>query len=298
MNILFTGANGFLGSNVIPLLVKNEHSVITLSRNNADIKCDIASEIPILPENKIDLVFHAAGKAHSVPKNSIEENDFYNVNAIGTENLCKGLERNPPAIFVFVSTVAVYGRDSGEKIDESAELCGMTPYAKSKLMAEEFLQTWCEKYNVKLFIFRPSLIAGPNPPGNLGDMISAIKKGKYANIAGGKAKKSIMWVEDFAQLIEKTVSSPGGIYNICDNYEPDFYEISKTIASHLKKPAPKNIPYFVAKSLAFLGDFIGEKAPINSLRLKKLMSPLTFSNQKVCNEMEYKPSPVMEKFMK
>ncbi|GAB0157488.1 NAD-dependent epimerase/dehydratase family protein [Chryseobacterium sp. Alg-005] len=279
MKVLFTGANGFLGRNVIPLLQKN-FEVKTLGTHNTDYANDITEKIPLFTE-KFDIVFHAAGKAHSVPGNKAEGEKFYKVNFNGTVNLCNALEENLPDIFIFISTVAVYGKDFGENINEDSPLQGSTPYAKSKIMAEEFLLNWCEKHHVKLFIIRPSLIAGPNPPGNLGDMVKAIKTGRYFNIAGGKARKSIFWVEDFADLTMKAINKNGGIYNVCDDYHPDFNEISKKISEILGKPIPHNIPFLVAKTLAVIGDIIGNKIPINSLRLKKITDSLTFSNKKM-----------------
>lgn len=294
MKVLFTGANGFLGRNVIPLLQKN-FEVKTLGTHNTDYTNDITEKIPLFTE-KFDIVFHAAGKAHSIPDNRAEEEKFYNVNFNGTVNLCNALEKNLPDIFIFISTVAVYGKDFGEDINEDSPLRGNTAYAKSKIMAEEFLLNWCGKHQVKLFILRPSLIAGPNPPGNLGDMIKAIKTGRYFNIAGGKARKSIFWVEDFADLTIKSINKNGGIYNVCDDYNPDFNEISKKISKIIGKSAPHNIPFFVAKILAVIGDIIGNKAPINSLRLRKITDSLTFSNKKMKEDLGFLPSNVMDKF--
>ena len=162
-------------------------------------------------------------------------------------------------------------------------------------MAEKFLVEWSKKNNVKLFILRPPLIAGPKAPGNLGDMVNAVKSGKYFNIADGKAKKSVFWVEDFANLIPTMIEKKGGIYNVCDdNYS--FKEIALMITTALSKQSPRNIPYFVAKSLAVIGDLMGKRAPINSLRLKKMTDSLTFSNSKMKNELEFTPSNVKRKF--
>ncbi|WP_027379816.1 NAD-dependent epimerase/dehydratase family protein [Chryseobacterium daeguense] len=295
MKILFTGANGFLGKNVIPLLQKENFEVKTFGTHHADYVFDISNEFPLF-EEKFDIIFHAAGKAHSVPKTEEEEKKFFNVNFEGTKNLCSALEKNSPQIFIFISTVAVYGRDYGENITEQFPLEGDTSYAKSKIMAEEFLQEWCNRNSVKLFILRPSLIAGPNPPGNLGDMIKAVKNGKYFNIAGGKAKKSVFWVEDFAEIVALSVLGKGGIYNVCDNNNPDFKEISEKISQILQKKSPASIPLFAAKVLAKIGDLMGNKAPINSLRLKKMTDSLTFSNSKIKEELGFSPSNVIEKF--
>lgn len=295
MRILFTGANGFLGKNVIPLLRKKSFEVKTFGTHSTDFIYDIANEIPDF-EEKFEIIFHAAGKAHSIPENFVEEKKFYDVNFEGTKNLCKSLENQLPDIFIFISTVAVYGKDFGEDIIEESPLKGITPYAKSKILAEEFLLNWCKKNKVILFILRPSLIAGPSAPGNLGDMINAIKAGKYFNIAGGKAKKSIFWVEDFADLTSKILHKKGGIYNVSDDEHYNFKEISLMISKGLNKKSPKNIPFFVAKLLARTGDLLGSKFPMNSLRLKKITDSLTFSNKKMKNELEFTPSNVKRKF--
>lgn len=294
MNILFTGASGFLGANILPDLRTNYNEVITVGHLDVDdITVNLAKNVPILP-HKFDIVLHAAGKAHVVPKTPEEEKLFYDVNYQGTVNLCRALEKvGVPKSFIFISTVAVYGCESGELIEETHPLNGTTPYAKSKIMAEEFLQKWCTQNGVVLTILRPSLLAGVNPPGNLGDMVRGIQRGFYVNIAGGKVQKSILMAEDIANLIP-IVKDKGGIYNVCDTDQPSFGDIAKLIAKQLGKRNPISIPYWMAKSLAMIGDIIGNKFPINSLRLSKITQSLTFSNKKAVQALDWQPLKVLE----
>ncbi len=84
MKVLFTGANGFLGKNVIPLLRKENFEVKTFGTSHADYVFNITNAIAPF-EEKFDIVFHAAGKAHSIPQNQDEENLFYKVNFDGTK---------------------------------------------------------------------------------------------------------------------------------------------------------------------------------------------------------------------
>ena len=295
MKLLFTGASGFLGNTVYPLLSEYyEVSTIGLALED-DYTLNLAQEIPILKE-KYDIVFHAAGKAHSVPKDEVEKQSFFNVNLQGTKNLCKAFENNGiPKAFIFVSTVAVYGCDCGENITEDHPLNGMTPYALSKIQAEQYLQEWCNKHHVTLGIIRPSLIAGPNPPGNLGAMINGIRNGKYFSIAGGRARKSVLMVQDIANLIP-LLAEKGGIYNVCDTYQPTFRELESVICRQLGKSMPLSIPYWLAKSMAVIGDCLGSKAPVNSLKLNKITKSLTFSNEKAMRELGWKPMNVLENF--
>ena len=295
MTLLFTGASGFLGSNIIHLL-NGTYNIISVGLSPQDTYLvDIATDIPTFTD-AFDVVFHAAGKAHSVPKTEAEERLFFDVNLQGTKNLCTALERSGiPKAFIFISTVAVYGCDSGENITEEHPLNGTTPYALSKIKAEKYLQGWCAMHNVKLSILRPSLIAGPNPPGNLGAMIRGIRNGKYLSIAGGKARKSVLMVQDIANLLPMLIEK-GGIYNVCDSYQPSFRELEMVICKQLSRKGPISIPYWLAKSMAVVGDCLGEKAPINSLKLRKITSSLTFSNEKATRELGWKPMNVLRNF--
>ncbi|MFS2985073.1 NAD-dependent epimerase/dehydratase family protein [Bacteroides uniformis] len=295
MKFLFAGAFGFLGNNVRPFL-ERMYDVTTIGLLPQDgYTVNIAKEIPDLGE-RYDIVLHAAGKAHSVPRTEAEKQVFFDVNLQGTKNLCTALERRGvPRAFIFISTVAVYGCAYGENITEDHPLNGATPYAMSKRLAEEYLQKWCYEHNVILGIIRPSLIAGPNPPGNLGSMIHGIRSGKYLSIAGGRARKSILMVQDIAKLVP-LLAEKGGIYNVCDSHHPTFRELETIICRQLDKKQPLSIPYWVAKCMALAGDCLGRKAPINSLKLDKITKSLTFSNEKAIRELGWKPTNVLENF--
>lgn len=293
--LLFTGASGFLGTQ-LKLLLQNQFEVKTMGLTDEDTyRVNLATSIPNLKE-PFDVILHAAGKAHSVPKTETEKKQFFDVNYQGTVNLCTALEESCiPKSFIFISTVAVYGLEFGENITENHPLNGDTPYALSKIQAEQFLTEWCVRHNVILGIIRPSLIAGPNPPGNLGDMIKGIQTGRYLSIAGGKARKSVLMVQDIARLLPFLIEK-GGIYNVCDDSQPSFRELEILIAEQLDKKYPVSIPYWFAKSMALAGDLLGNKAPINSLKLKKITESLTFSNEKAKRELDWQPINVLENF--
>ena len=293
--LLFTGASGFLGYNIRPILEK-DYDVHTIGlTDDDDIKINMAKEVPLI-NTHYDVVLHAAGKAHTVPKTEEEKQVFYDVNYQGTVNLCKALENaGIPKSLVFISTVAVYGCEFGELIDEYQPLKGDSPYAKSKIMAEEYLTNWCLDHQVRLGILRPSLLAGKNAPGNLGAMVKGIQKGFYLNIAGGKVKKSILMAEDIAHLLP-LLEEKGGIYNVCDSYQPTFGEISASVAKQLGKHKPLSIPYWMAWCMAKVGDLLGNKAPINSYKLEKMTKSLTFSNDKARKELGWEPLDVLTNY--
>jgi len=290
--ILLTGASGFLGKTIQKVL--SNYQLVLVGRSDADVMVDLTKQVPILPV--CDIVVHAAGKAHSIPYNDKERQFFFDVNVTGTVNLLKGLESSGlPKAFVFISSVAVYGLKNGYQITDDAPLVANDPYGKSKIEAEHLVLLWCEKHNVICTILRLPLIAGPNPPGNLKAMINGIKKGYYFNIAGGEARKSIVLVEDVAKIIP-VAANIGGIYNLTDGYHPSFSELSQVIAKQLGKSNPLNVPIWLAKIMAKAGEFIGAKAPINSDKLNKILSTLTFDDSKAREAFGWNPTSVLNGF--
>ena len=291
--ILITGASGFLGQairNHLNLLQVPSVSLGQSAKN--EIQCNLANEIPEIPE--VELVIHAAGKAHSVPKTDEEKEDFLKVNVQGTKNLLAGLENNSSLKkFIFISSVAVYGITEGKEIDENSPLNAIDAYGKSKIEAEQIILNWCKAKKIEHYILRLPLIAGANPPGNLGAMIKALKKGFYFSIGKADVKKSMVLAGDVAAIIPK-LNGTSGIYNLTDGYHPTFDELEKGLANALNKKKPLKIPQSLAILMAKAGDLIGNKSPINSQKLKKIQSTLTFSDKKAREELGWNPSRVLD----
>lgn len=292
MDILVTGANGFFGRTIVNEL-SNDFKISSLSRNATDYKVSLENEIPNFIK-KFDLVIHAAGKAHSVPKTAFEKQQFYDINVLGTQNLLAGFEKiGLPKQFVFISSVAVYGKESVRNINEEDRLLAKDAYGLSKIRAEKTVIEWCNTHHVICTILRLPLLVGKNPPGNLGAMLKAIDKGYYFNIGGGKARKSMVLAKDVAAFIPK-VASFGGIYNLTDGFHPNFYELSRAISKYKNRKTPYNFPLFIANLIGYVGNILGNKSPINSLKIKKITSDLTFDDTKARKQLGWNPQPVLE----
>lgn len=294
-SILFTGSRGFLGRVLESQLSEKSYKVYDLQYEK-NKRIDISTEFLISVPYAVDTIIHAAGKAHSIPRTQNEKQLFYDINYQGTVNLTKAIDALPqkPKSFIFISTVSVYGLDKGKSINETAPLKGDSPYAKSKIMAEDYLTKWAKENNIILGILRLPLIAGPNPPGNLGAMINGIKTGKYLSIGEANAKKSIVLAEDVANIIPKLIEV-GGIYNLTDGYHPSFGELENAISSSIGKSNPMKIPIWLAKLIGKAGDLLGANAPINSNKLAKITSTLTFDDSKARKNLGWKPSRVLDK---
>jgi len=290
MCVLLTGANGFLGSYIKSAFQGCE--LTTLGLSGCDYNGDLSVRVPEF-RKPFTKVIHVAGLAHITPKSNDSAKRFYEVNLTGTTNLLKGLEWLPelPEIFIFISTVAVYGVDSGENIDETAPLKGHSPYEHSKAEAEVAVETWGALNHVKVLILRLPLIVGKNPPGNLGAMVRAIQRGYYFRIGEGAVRRSMVLAEDVAAFIERS-NGCSGIYNLTDGLHPSVRELDEAIALKCGKKI-KVLPQSIVRLAARVGDII-PLIPINSLKLGKLTSTLTFSDMKARTELGWSPRPVIE----
>jgi len=235
------------------------------------------------------------GKAHYVPKNADEAAEFFAVNLHGSKNICEALEKlaEMPSQFLFISTVAVYGCENGVGITEDWPLIGKTPYAQSKIEAENYLQQWCSRNNVKLSIIRLPLVVGENAPGNLGAMTKAIARGRYFNIGKGEARKSMVLANDIGKWA-LTISNKGGIYNLTDGEHPSFAQLARVLSTQLGKNNIPSMPLWFARLAAIAGNILGQNAPINTDRLKKITATLIFDDSKARVAFGWKPQSVLK----
>jgi nucleoside-diphosphate-sugar epimerase len=294
MNILLTGSNGFLGKYIYNEL-GGFGNIYTLNSRTSNYNVDLRKDVPLFTQN-FDLVIHAAGKAHLVPVTELENLSFDEINVIGTNNLLKGLlESGKPKKFVFISSVSVYGLIKGENINENNPLLAKDPYGRSKINAEKTILKWCQENNVIVTILRLPLVFGEIPPGNLGSMIKAIKKGYYFNISGGKANKSMVLATDIAKFILQA-AEVGGTYNLTDGIHPTFRDVSHELSKKFGRSFVPNLPFFAAKIIAIIGDIIGINFPFNSDKLTKITCSLTFDDSKAREAFGWNPISILDSF--
>lgn len=292
MNMLLTGATGFLGKYFIQEFKDCE--LKTLARSNSDFNVDLFNPFSFPEDSNFDVVIHAAGRAHKVAKNKKESAQFLIKGKACVDNLLAALSAllTKPKFFVFISSVAVYGASSGENISESSPLLALDAYGKTKIAGEQAIYNWCSENNVICTILRPALIVGNPAVGNLKQMEEGVHNGSYVNIAGGKARKSMVLATDVAKAA-KNLFLVGGTYNICASKAPSFIELSHAMAKIKGKAKPRNIPYFLAWILALFGastNFIN----FDFKKLKKITSTLTFDNTKALENGNWRPDSVLD----
>jgi len=293
MNVLLTGRTGFIGKVVEKQLICLGFKVYSLEDLCNLKRVDITSEFNFMSFVDIDIVVHVAGYIN--PDGLVEGNEhFNNVNFRGSKNLCNALDNVgfKPKVFIFLSSVAVYGTPNCEFISEENPRLGKSPYALSKILAEDFLKDWSEVSKVDLVVLRLPLVVGMNPNGNLKKMINAIKNNYYFRISNNKARKSVIWVEDIASVIPLLINHPG-IYNLTDSMHPTLWEIEEVFAKILKKRI-WTLPHYLAVFLAKIGDILPVRFPLNSKKLEKLERTLIFDNSKIINTINWWPKDVID----
>lgn len=287
MKILVAGSNGFLGRIICDVL-HEKHEIVTLSRKNADINVDMSISTTALPH--CDILVHCFGSAHFAPKKRLDEKIFFDVNVRGTENLLKSIEQSvKPKAIIFISSVSVYGLNSGLNVDETYTTSPNTPYGVSKLAAEEILSIWAYRNNVNLTILRLPLVIGLNPKGNLNLLIRAIMNGYYFRFSKKEVLKSVVLAEDVANLIPMLIEKKG-IYNLTDGNGIK----TSAIENHISQKFNKNVyflPFWFVQFIAFIGD-IFPIIPLNSDKLKKLNCSLTFSSTKARKDINWNPNDI------
>lgn len=292
--VILTGSSGFLGQYLLKGCQEMGISATTLGRNKQNsVICDLSKEVPCLPKEEFDQVIFAAGKAHIVPKTEAEKRDFFDVNVNGLRHFLDGLAGVTVKQFVFISTVSVYGRWEGNNLVETDPLLSEEPYGKSKIEAEKMISDWGIRHQVPVIIFRIPLLAGANPPGNLGEMMKAIARNRYPRIGRGSARKSMVLAEDVALFCLNLKGQESGIYQLTDQHHPSFFEVEMSLRKQLNKPNVLVIPSFLARILAFVGDFL-PKFPIDTNRYKKMTLDLTFDARKAEVELGWKPRRVID----
>jgi nucleoside-diphosphate-sugar epimerase len=289
---LVSGATGFLGKFILSEIGSDSFDTIGRGPSNT-IKFDFSKvDASLEISEKYDFLIIASGHAHVSKVNHSEMQLHYAVNLKGTQQLVNAVNIGALKGVVYISSIAVYGENMVKPFTEQDDLIGESPYAKSKVAAENYLQEWSIINNVPVLILRVPLIAGTFPPGNLKAMIEAIRIKRYFSISHGKARRSIVLADDLANFIVKNCGKHG-VYNLSDGFHPSYRELEVLISRQLNVPPPLEIHLLTAKIFAFLGDKLNF-IPLNSSILKKLVQDLIVDDSKARIELGWSPRSVVK----
>jgi len=277
MKALVTGATGFIGSHLCEELIRRGYDVTCLSRKtskntwieNLDLTfvkgdCTVRESILEFLDN-FDYIFHLAGLTKSC-----SPDDFFCVNARGTENLVKAVaERNPSVKrFIYVSSLAAVGPSkNGTPLREDALPSPVSDYGKSKLEGERAVLKYRD--SIPVTILRPPAVYGPRDKDML-VMFQMIKKGFFFDL--GKCYYSLLYVDDLVQgilLSAENSKAIGNTYFLCDGNIYTGDEIAMEISSMLHvKARPVKVPKFIMPFFAAISERINKQGIINRDRIK------------------------------
>jgi UDP-glucose-4-epimerase GalE len=173
LNILVTGAAGYIGSVCSEILLTRGHNVIVLDNLQEGhraavppaakfVQVDLGIRAPleeVFLQNKIDAVMHFAGEA-LVAKSVREPSTFYAANVSSGVNLLDAMIRNGVNKFIFSSTAATYGEPEIVPIPEDHRKSPINPYGKSKLVFEQILADYRAYTGLQYVVLRYFNAAG------------------------------------------------------------------------------------------------------------------------------------------
>lgn len=281
-SILISGITGFVGSNLKPYLEKSNYKIIGVSRQDG-LKSGIISyekcNLDIF--NKSIAFVHLAGKAHDLKKVASDK-EYFMVNTELTKLLFDKFLESDCEVFIFMSSVKAVRDKVDEVLYEDVTPSPKTVYGKSKLKAEEYIQSIDIPDNKKVYILRPCMIHGPNNKGNLNLLYNIIKKGVPYPLGSYKNKKSFLSVDNLCFVIDKLIDKKpiSGVYNVADDKVISTIELVSVIAETISKQSRiLNTPKVMINLLARFGDIL--PLLINTERLKKLTEDYVVSNSKI-----------------
>jgi len=176
--VLVTGADGFIGSHLTELLVREGYNVKALSQYNSfnywgwleDVDC--LSRIEVLNGDVrdphyckhitkgVDIVFHLAALI-AIPYSYVAPDSYVDTNVKGTLNICQAALENGVKRIIHTSTSEVYGTAQYVPIDEKHPLQAQSPYSASKIGADAMAMSFFNAFDLPLTIARPFNTYGP-----------------------------------------------------------------------------------------------------------------------------------------
>lgn len=268
MKILVTGGTGFLGTRLIPQLVKDGQQIFALARSassedklrtlgatptSGDLE---SSTLPSLPE--VDAVVHAGAYFRFAGPRA----PYFRINVEGTTALLKAAENAGVKTFVYVSAAGTIMDDTGLPVRDADESVPTHPnsfsaYIASKSRAEAAVLA-ANKPGFRTIALRPPAIWGPGDPWSR-ELPRAIRSGKFAFINRGDYPFVTCHVDNVIEAIKCALERGAGghAYFINDRERITFRQFIKMIASlqNLSVEKLRSMPYGVAFAMARLMEF-------------------------------------------
>ena len=283
--VLVTGASGFIGRQLVPALLRAGYTVRAATRRQVSFPNSV--EVAIVPDflnpvdwnpilQGVDIIVHLAGLVHSkIPESAYSE--FDQVNWMATQRLANAAKEVGIERFVYISSVrAQVGASAVQIIREQDVAVPTNQYGRSKLVAEQAIRA----ADVPFTIFRPVVIYGPNPKGNMRTLVRLARSSLPLPVASFTSRRSLLGVENLISAIIFALNNPvtiGETYLIADSKPMTIGEIL-TILRKLQgcSLTTINVPKVIIRLLLiicgrgdlwsrFSGDFVVDTSKLESV---------------------------------
>ncbi len=305
MNILVTGANGFIGQALCPALQRRGHAVRRAVRNrhaasqsgaqegtvalgNIDEQTDWSSAL-----QGVDAVIHLAARVHVMQESAGDPlAAFRRVNVAGTERLARAAAEAGVKRLVYVSSIKVNGEETalGGKFTENDAPAPQDPYAVSKLEAEQALHRVAAETGLEVVIVRPPLVYGPGVKGNFRQMLKVLEGGVPLPLAAIHNLRSLVYVDNLADALIACASHPaasGQTYLVSDGQDISTPALLRKLGAALGKRAwLLPLPVRLLRALAKLA---GKGAQAD-----RLLGSLRVDSGKIRSQLEWMPPHTLQ----
>lgn len=295
MRILITGIHGFVGSNLVAYLAKDNELYgldIIAPEKEGVVKTYSWDDLNAGNVTEVDAIIHLAGKAHDTKNQSAAE-VYFKVNTGLTQKIFDWFLSQPSCRkFVFFSTA----KAAADKVDgiltEDVTPAPVGPYGESKIKAEQYILSKMPA-DRQVYIFRPCMIHGPGNKGNLNLLYNVVRKGIPYPLGAFENKRTFTSVENICFAVNGVLTRdvPSGIYNMGDDEALSTNELIEEICRSLGKRAHIwHLPKGLMNGVAKLGGAL--HLPLNPERLRKLTEDYISSNEKIKKALGVEKMPV------
>jgi nucleoside-diphosphate-sugar epimerase len=210
MRILITGAGGYIGTTCVRAFAEHGWDVRAATRSRSFTSAAPGVEVTAIESldgrtswsdhlQGVDVVLHLAGVAHRPDTNVAT---YRQVNVEATSNLAYASARAGVSRFVFVSSMAVYGRNCGSKlIDEMTPLTPNDAYGQSKMDAEEAIVASAEGHTMNWVVVRLPLVYGPGAPGNFRRLVGLVRSGLPLPLSAARSPRSYVGLDNLTSAL-------------------------------------------------------------------------------------------------
>ncbi len=275
MNVLVTGANGFVGSALINDLMTNfSYRAIAAARTRGSLPKEVSyTNVKNLSSSTdwssaladVSIVIHTAARVHIMKdKAGGALNEYRKVNVEGTLNLARQSAKSGVKRFIFISSIKVNGesttnRDSFNELDDVSPI---DPYGQSKWEAEKGLQSISSETGMEVVIIRPPLVYGVEVKANFHNLLKLAKTGLPLPFGAIQNLRSMIFIGNLVDFIVNCIDHPNAAnetFLISDGEDLSISMLLMQLRSDMGSP-PRLIP--VPKSLFLLAGKISGKSDV------------------------------------